>query len=304
MTKIQQYSLELIITAAIIIEGIGAASYFLTNEGVERELLAKAERDMKESQRVATVKAQVVTAVHNVLPIVTSSVKDPDKLMWLNARLIADNPNIMGAGIAFKPNYYKDKGKNGLYAPYTYDLNAANNLATGKREKPNVKSSPLTFNYMKREWFVRPMSSGKSYWTEPYVGEGGSNVMMCTYVEPVVVGGQPVGVFFADVPLRDVSILSQGIHSGFRRSGIIIFGLQLVSLLLMAFIIWRAVQASRRYKEQHVDPEKEHLADQLAKMKDVNNRLILRNQELAKKVADLQWRVANNPQQTDQHWFG
>lgn len=304
MTKIQQYSLELIITAAVIIEGIGAAQYFTASKGVEHELLAKAERDMRQSQHVAMVKAQVETAVHNILPVVTSSVKDPDKLTRLNARLIVDNPNIMGAGIAFKPNYYKDKGKNGLYAPYTYDLNAANGLTADKRDKPNVKSSPLTFNYLKRDWFVRPMSSGKPFWTEPYVGEGGSNVMMCTYVEPVLVGGQPVGVFFADVPLEDVSILAHNLHSGIRRSGIVTLVLQLVSLLLMGFIIWRAVQASRRYKEERVDVEKEQLAEQVAKLKEINARLTKRSQDLAQKVADLQWRSKNNSQQLDQHWFG
>ena len=61
---------------------------------------------------------------------------------------------------------------------------------------------------------------------------------------------------------------------------------------------------SRRYKEQNVDPEKEHLIEQMAKLREVNARLIKRNQMMADKYADLKGRL-NSPIQTrDEEWFG
>lgn len=51
----KKYSLTLIIAAAIVLELMGAAQYFMAKRGVEQELLAKAERDIGENQRVATV---------------------------------------------------------------------------------------------------------------------------------------------------------------------------------------------------------------------------------------------------------
>ena len=95
------------------------------------------------------------------------------------------------------------------------------------------------------------------------------------------------------------------INSDINRSGVITLIIQLVSMLLMGFIIWRAVSASRRYREQFLDPEKDHLIEQVEKMREVNTRLTKRNQELAKKVADLQQRVTSQTSQvSDQHWFG
>ena len=104
--------------------------------------------------------------------------------------------------------------------------------------------------------------------------------------------------------MADATVLMNDMDSGMRKSGMITIGIQLLSLLLMAFIIWRAVQASRRYKEQNFDPEKVHLAEKVAKLREVNARLTKRNQELAEKVVDLQRRIAAGPQQSDQHWFG
>ena len=304
MTTIKKYTILLMVAAAVIIELIGAVQYFMAEAGVERELLAKAERDMKESQRIATVRVQVQTAVHNVLSDVTNSLTNPEKFMRITAQLVANNKNIVGAGIAFKPNYFPGRGNHSLYAPYAYDINAEADLNVDRRGKPNVKCSELNFNYIKREWFIKPMGDGKPLWTQPYVDQGGSHILMCTYVEPIIEHGHPVGVFFADVPLKDISILSQDLHSGIRRSGLIVFALQLISFALLAFIIWRAVLASRRYKAQFVDPEKDHLIEQVQKLREINGRLTKRNQDLAAKVADLQRRVNISQANVDQHWFG
>ena len=72
----------------------------------------------------------------------------------------------------------------------------------------------------------------------------------------------------------------------------------------IGIIIWLAVRAFRRYKEQVVDPEKEHLAEENEKLRTMNRRLTERNQELAEKVSALQRRLAAGPQQSDEHWFG
>lgn len=42
----------------------------------------------------------------------------------------------------------------------------------------------------------------------------------------------------------------------------------------------------------------------MTKMREVNSRLIKRNQDLAEKVVDLQRRLQAVPHQSDQQWFG
>ena len=146
---------------------------------------------------------------------------------------------------------------------------------------------------------------GECKWTEPYLGEGGINVLMCTYSVPVKdKNDRTVGVLFADVTMADATVLMNHMDSGIRKSALVILFIQLISFLLMGFIIWRAASASRRYKEQYVDPDKEHLVEQMAKLREVNARLIKRNQDLAQKYIDLRNRLNTPTQVNDQEWFG
>ena len=305
MTQISRYSLTLIVAAAIIIEVLGAAQYFMARSGARNELLAKAQRDMQESQRVATVKTEVETALKNAEHSIHLTLGTPETSYSIAARIIQVNPHIIGVGVAFIPNYYKDKGRNGLFLPYTYD-DQPSIASKGKRTgKPHIRTHIPSLDYTQRDWYKTAMA-GQRQWTEAYVGEGGLSVLMCTYSIPVTdKSGRTVGVLFADVTMEDATVMMSKLNHGIRKSGIVTLGIQLVSFLLLSFIIWRAVVASRRYKERYVDPEKTHLVEQVEKMRQVNTRLTKRNQELAQRVAEMQARLNSQVQQrTDQHWFG
>lgn len=304
MTQIKKYSLALIITAAIIIELIRAVQYYMARHGVKTEVVAKAQRDMQESQRVAMVRTEVETAIKNAEQSVRLSLVNPETSYCIALRIIKVNQHIIGVGVAFIPNYYKDKGRGGLFMPYTYD-DEPSIAKKGKRTgTPHIQTQVPIIDYTKRTYYKTAME-GKSQWTEPYVGQGGINVLMCTYSIPIKDNsGRIVATLFADVTMEDATVLMNNFNTGIEKNSLIIMGIQIFSLLLMCFIIWRAVSASRRYKEQFVDPEKDHLIEQITKMREVNNRLTSRNMELAEKVAQLQRRLAAGPQNSDQHWFG
>ena len=118
-------------------------------------------------------------------------------------------------------------------------------------------------------------------------------------------------ILLANRTLKKAQVLAQVLdatavdNATAAKCSYVILGIQIISFLLMGFIIWRAAVASRRYKELFVDREKSHLITQVEKMREVNNRLTRRNQDLAQKVADLQARLnAQMHQGADQHWFG
>ena len=305
MTQVRRYSLALIITAAIIIEALGAVQYFMARNGARQEMLAKAHRDMQESQRVAKVKSEAETALRNAEQSIHLTLATPETSYSIASRIIQVNPHIIGVGVAFIPSYFKDKGKDGLFLPYTYDYEPSVVLKGKRTGSPHIRTSILTFDYTERDWYKTAME-GKCQWTEPYLGEGELNVLMCTYSIPIKdKGGRVAGVLFADITMEDATIMLSSINSDIQRSGLVILVIQLLSMLLMGFIIWRAVSASRQYKEQFVDRDKNHLIEQMEKMREVNTRLTKRNQELAKKVSDLQTRLSAQPNQvSDQHWFG
>ena len=306
MKPIKRYSLTFIIAAAIIIEVIGAVQYFVVLHGTKQEMLAKARRDMQESQRVAMVRTEVETALKNSEHSFYLALVNPETSYSIASRIIQVNPHIIGVGVAFIPDYYKDKGKNGLFLPYTYD-DQPNISNKGKRTGSLFLRTQqmVNFDYTQRDWFKTAIA-GKSEWTEAYVGEGSNNVLMCTYSIPIKEkNGRIVGALFADVSMEDATVMMSKMNMGIRKGGIITLFIQIISLLLMSFIVWRAIVASRNYKERYIDPEKTQLIEKMEKMRVVNNRLTKRNQELAQKVSDLQSQL-NSPsrQANDQHWFG
>lgn len=306
MKPVKRYSLTLIIAAAVIIELIGAVQYFVVLNDTKQEMLAKAQRDMQESQRVAKVKTEVETALKNAEHSFYLALVNPETSYSIASRIIQVNPHIIGVGVAFVPDYYKDKGKNGLFLPYTYD-DQPSITRQGKRTGSVFLRTQqvVNFDYTQRDWFKTAIV-GKSEWTEAYVGEGSNNILMCTYSIPIKEkNGRIVGALFADVSMEDATIMMNKMNIGIRKGGIITFIIQIISLLLMGFIIWRAVVASRNYKERYVDSEKAQLIEKMEKMRVVNNRLTKRNQELAQKVSDLQSQLNSQTRPTnEQQWFG
>lgn len=291
----KKYSLMLVIVAAILLEVMGGAQYFLATYGTEAELLDKASRDLDQSQRVAAVKGEVESALRNIVNEVEASIADPNSYYRIANKLVVNNPHIVGAGVAFSPDYYKQQGKMRLYAPYVYDSQPDVTLKKKKTAAPMVTSTLLPFDYTDREWFNKPIADGKSMWTQPYVDQGGTHIIMCTYVMPVHNrSGNTVGVFFADVPMEDVSLLSIDIHNGIISSRKVLFFIQVVSLIIIGFIVWMAVKSFRRYKGRYIDPEKPHLIEEIERLKEVNTRLTKRNQELAEKVTQLRDQATTN----------
>lgn len=301
----KKYSLMLIIAAALLLEAMGAVQYYTATYGTEAELLDKAKRDMDQSLRVAAVKSEVESAIRNITKAVELSINNPKGFYNIAAGLVTNNQHIIGAGVAIRPDYYKSDSLARLYAPYVYDRQPNIGMKKKKKGKPVVTATLLPFDYTAREWYKNTFADGKSMWTQPYVDEGGTHIIMCTYSTPVRDrNGITVGVLFADVPMEDVSLLSVNFHQGIVDSRTLLFVIQVASLIIICFIVWLAVRAFRRYKDRYVDPEKDHLIEKIEKMREVNTRLTKRNQELAEKVAELRNRLATGPQQTNQHWFG
>ena len=302
----KKYYLILIVAAALLLETMGAVQYFTATYGIRNELLDKANRDMEQSLRVGNVKGEVETALRNIYNTVAMSIDNPKGYYSIAAGLVKNNPHIVGAGIAFRPDYYKSKGLESLYAPYVYDRQPDVAVKKKKTTNPILTTTLLPFDYTTREWFINLMEDGKSLWTQPYVDEGGTHIIMCTYCMAVKDrSGQIVGVFFADVPMEDVSQLSMDIHQGIISSRTLLFFIQIGSLLIISFIVWLSFRAFRRYKDQYVDPEKDHLVEQLTKLREVNTRLIRRNQDLAEKVTKMQNHLRTvSSQSNESHFFG
>ena len=290
----------LMLAAAVIIMFcmMTAAQYILIKHGSQAEQLAEVSRQLEQSKKISQVKTQVERAVWTTQKMVEKNLSNPDGFYAITNQLVRINPNIVGAGVAFRPGYYAKKGKSRLFAPYAYDEEPSVTLKKKKSSVPNIRTKLLSFDYIERDWFKNPVTDGKSFWSDPYMDQGGTSIVMCTFANAVRdEQGHIVAVIFADVPMEDVTIISDDRPSDFTDDIWLLLGLMLVCLLAFCIIIWRAVVASINYKDNKIDVDRRSLIDEIDKLKDTNWRLTERNVDLTRKVRDLM-------QKTDSHYFG
>ncbi|MBR0264777.1 MAG: PDC sensor domain-containing protein [Prevotella sp.] len=286
----KKYIVMLVVSAAIMLVMMAAIPFYMAKESAEMELLAKAERDLMQSKRIATVKAEVEKTVANVTPKIRQRIDFPDRFYTILVQMVSKNKYIVGAGVAFVPDYYTGQGKEKLYAPYAYDEEPSVTLQKKKTDDPQIRTRLLDFDYTTRDWYKRPIAKEVSFWTQPYVDQGGTKIIMCTYVEPIRDrDNRVVGVLFADVPMEDVSLLSMELESDIERGGRISLMVMLVFLVLFCLILWLAVNASRQHSRNAHEAEKQQLNSEIEHLRALNRKLTERNLELSKMARDNQF---------------
>ena len=286
----KKYLVMLVVSAAVMLVMMAAIPFYMAKESAEIELLAKAERDLMQSKRIATVKADVEKVVTGVMPKIRQRIDFPDRYYTILVQMVTKNKYIVGAGVAFVPDYYTNYGKESLFSPYAYDEEPSVFLQKKKTDDPQIRTRLLDFDYTVREWFKKPIEREISLWTQPYVDQGGTKIIMCTYVEPIRDSdNRVVGVLFADVPMEDVSLLSMELESDLERGGRISLMVMLVFHVLFCIILWLAVNASRKYSRKKHEAEKQQLNSEIERLRALNHKLTECNLELSKMARDSQF---------------
>ncbi len=185
-------SLAVTLTAAVLIEVTSAVQYFFAKEGIRQEVEHRAQSELRaKSLEIRNVMTAVEVAVENMSWAVEQRLAQPDSLLLVTQKLLADNQYIVGSAVAFEPYYYKEKGRQ--FSPYTYKHDGTTT---------SLQLGTDQYDYHSMEWYTAPIQSGQAHWSEPYFDEGGGEMMMSTYSLPIHdATGRCVGVFTADVSL-------------------------------------------------------------------------------------------------------
>ena len=148
-------------------------------------------------QRIDATLISVEVAVRNHLEDIRESLNEPDELYRITQRMLEDNPSIVGSAIAFKPDYFPEKGV--WFSPYSY------------RESGAICSKQLgsaDYDYHTMEWYQITASLKHEYWSDPYFDKGGGEMLMTTYSYPLTdEAGNLIAVVTADILLEELSKL-------------------------------------------------------------------------------------------------
>ena len=112
-------------------------------------------------QRIDAALISVEVAVRNHLNDIKENLNETDELYSITQRMLEDNPTIVGSAIAFRPNYFPEKGV--WFSPYSY------------REGGAISSKQLgsaDYDYHKMDWYQTTDSLKHDFWSDPYFDKG------------------------------------------------------------------------------------------------------------------------------------
>ncbi len=184
--------LLLIVVAAVTLEATSLIQYFSSQRMLKEEASLRAESELRSTRnQIMDIVDQAESAVHNSIWITRWCLDYPDSLAVVARRIVEENPSVMGSTIALVPGYNKNLP---LFAPYVC------RTADGGTELKTLATEE--YNYPAQEWFTEPLNYGFGYWSEPYIDEGGGEVLMTTYSVPVTDDqGRIAAVLTVDISL-------------------------------------------------------------------------------------------------------
>ena len=183
----------MIMVAAILLAATSLIQSYFAHQGLLAESERRAQRELAMTQlRIEKVTESVETVVRNNSWVAELNLADPDTLFYLLRNIIDKNPVIADAAFAFTPHFYAEKG-------YWYEPLVA------RRENGELEEMVLgsaSHDYFNTEWYLAPIRSNSSRWSEPYYDESGGKAMVITYSSPMYDrDGECAGVVAVDITL-------------------------------------------------------------------------------------------------------
>ena len=181
----------LVIVALLTLEATSLIQYYFSQQGIKEESTARARGQLESSSnKIMDIVNQTEAAVRNSVWIAQWCLNVPDSLIRVAQRVVEDNPVVVGSTVAVVPGYLKDHP---LFSPYVCEGPDGLEFKTLATEE---------YDYPSQEWFVKPLELQEGYWSEPYVDEGGGNILMTTYSLPIRdQKGEIAAILTADISL-------------------------------------------------------------------------------------------------------
>lgn len=185
-------------TILVIFTVITAVIYaFVWALGFGAGLFYYRQKTDRSNEKINGILSSVETAVANNQLEIDENINAPDKMFDITEHILQQTPNIVGSAVAFRPNFYPQKGRQ--FAPYAY------------RQDSLILTKQLgsaSYDYHHMDWYEGPMKEGKGYWSNPYLDEGGGEIPMITYSIPLNDRKEKkCGVLTADIALDWLSDL-------------------------------------------------------------------------------------------------
>ncbi|MBR6175270.1 MAG: SpoIIE family protein phosphatase [Bacteroidales bacterium] len=163
----------------------------------------RAEAMLKTTERIITSRmGKIEIAVNTMQSMAEYALDDPDAMFEIAGYITDANQRIMGAGIAFKEDYYPEKGH--WYETYVGYQNGSDTLVSRQ-------IGSAEHDYFQMDWFKQGMAAKEGFWSNPYFDNAGGKTYMISYCCPIFdTANEAVGVICTDVSLDTLAGIVQG----------------------------------------------------------------------------------------------
>ncbi len=183
----------LILTSITIIFSVVFTYNYLVSRQIIRQNVAKNAEDLALStvNKIDAVLRAVEKVPMNLAIFMEDFTYEGGDILELIEAVVANNPDIYGATVAFEPYRYSPNTK--AFAPYYF------------KKDGRTQFTYIPYDYFAWDWYQIPRELKTPIWTEPYFDEGAGNILMATYSVPFYRkdrgGRELTGIVTADVSL-------------------------------------------------------------------------------------------------------
>ncbi|GAB1394970.1 hypothetical protein MASR1M60_31340 [Rhodocyclaceae bacterium] len=210
------------LSTSLILAALLNFNYWRSRALIEKEVATSAHNlALASANRVEAVLGTISRASESLARHIDNGPTSESELNVLLRRMLEDNPEIFGAGIAFERDVLPQSQR--PYFPYMF------------RKGKEIGQDPPEpdFSYLTRDWYQVARELEQGSWSEPYYDNGSSGILMTTYSVPFYAGTgktrRLMGVVLADVSLdwltqgmSEIKVLDTGYAFLLSRNGAIV----------------------------------------------------------------------------------
>lgn len=191
------FKLSLIVlasTLAIFLLAFGMTYYTVRGIMVENAEREAGELAQSTAFRIFSTLNAVMAAADPAAAAIEEGWLDPEGAFPVLRELVSRSPHISGAAYAFEP--FSVDPEREYFAPFVFYQNG---------ELVETFLGGEDFRYFVRDWYQVPRETGRAFWTDPFMAEGGADEMIASFAHPLYADPEDPGSFVGVLAL-DVSM--------------------------------------------------------------------------------------------------
>ncbi|MBQ5547490.1 MAG: PDC sensor domain-containing protein, partial [Prevotella sp.] len=193
--------LWLMLVAILAMESIACVQYFYTRATIKADAVYRAQSELRSAeQEINRAAVELEAAAKMLAKMAEFCLNTPDAMPGCVNTLFETLENVEGAGIAFVPDYYPQKG-------HWYEVYATRNERTEKGFAIR-QIGGADHDYTRSEWFNNGLTKDHAYWSNPYADNEGAHAVVVTCSYPVRdADNRVVGVVCIDISLSKLKFI-------------------------------------------------------------------------------------------------